>query len=89
MHALVVFTSVHDPAEASRGLQEEVIPTMRNAPGFVGAYLVALDDTHGLAIEVFETEGLAKAAAPSEGASPRGVTLDAVQFGEVIAIGTG
>jgi hypothetical protein len=84
MYAIVIHANIHDRAEAQRGLEQEVIPMMKGAPGFVGAYFVALDDTHGVSIEVFETEEQAKAGAPPQGATARGVTLDTIQFGEVI-----
>ena len=57
---------------------------MKGAPGFLGAYFVALDDTHGVSIEVFETEEEARAAAPPEGAEAPGVTIASLQFGGVI-----
>jgi hypothetical protein len=61
------------------------IPILKGAPGFVGAYFVAVDDTHGVSMQVFETEEQAKAAAPPEtGPGMGGVKLDTVQFGEVI-----
>jgi hypothetical protein len=85
MHAIVIHANIHDPAEAKRGLDADVIPMIKNAPGFVGAYFVALDDGQGVSIEVFETEEQAKAAAPPEGATAPGVTLDTLQFGEVIS----
>jgi hypothetical protein len=84
MHAIVIHADITDRAEATRGLTEEVIPMMQGAPGFVGAYFVALDDTHGVSIEVFETEEQARAAAPPEGAEAPGVRLARLQFGEVI-----
>ena len=84
MHAIVIHANIHDPAEAKRGLEEDVVPMIKNAPGFVGAYFVALDDGQGVSIEVFETEEQAKAAAPPMGATAPGVTLDTLQFGEVI-----
>jgi hypothetical protein len=87
MHAIVVHVNIHDPDEARRGLNEDVIPMMKSAPGFVGAYFVALDDGQGVSIEVFETEEQAKAAAPPADATARGVTLDTIQFGEVIGAG--
>ena len=37
MHAIVTHANIHDPAEAKRGLDEDVIPLMKDAPGFVGA----------------------------------------------------
>jgi hypothetical protein len=53
-------------------------------PGFVGAYFVAVDDTHGISIEVYETEEQARVGAPPVGAEAPGVTVDAIQFGGVI-----
>ena len=84
MHAIVIHANVSNLAEAKRGLDEEVIPMMKGAPGFLGAYFVAVDDAHGVSIEVFETEEQARAAAPPEGAEAPGVTLDTLQFGSVI-----
>jgi hypothetical protein len=85
MHATVVHVNIHDQAEAKRALDQEFIPMLRGAPGFVGAYFVAVDDTHGVSIQVFETEEQAKAAAPPEtGPGMGGVKLDTVQFGDVI-----
>jgi hypothetical protein len=85
MHAIVVHANIHDQAEAKRALDQEFIPMLRGAPGFVGAYFVAVDDTHGVSIQVFETEEQAKAAAPPEtGPGMGGVKLDTVQFGDVI-----
>ena len=84
MHAIVIHANVNNLTEAKRGLEEEVLPMMKGAPGFVGAYFVAVDDTHGISIEVFETEEQARAAAPPVGAEAPGVTLGTLQFGEVI-----
>ena len=84
MHAIVIHASISDLAEAKRGLDQDVIPMMKGAPGFLGAYFVAVDDSHGVSIEVFETEEQARAAAPPEGAEAPGVTLGTLQFGEVI-----
>ena len=84
MHAIVIHANISDLAEAKRGLDEEVIPMMKGAPGFLGAYFVAVEDTHGVSIEVFETEEQARAFAPPEGAEAPGVTVGAIQFGAVI-----
>jgi len=84
MHAIVIHADISDLAEAKRGLDEEVIPMMKGTPGFLGAYFVAVDDTHGVSIEVFQTEEQARAAAPPEGAEAPGVTLGTMQFGAVI-----
>jgi hypothetical protein len=85
MHATVVHVNIHDQAEAKRALDQEFIPMLKGAPGFVGAYFVAVDDTHGVSLQVFETEEQAKAAAPpATGPGMGGVTLDTIQFGDVI-----
>ena len=85
MHAIVVHASISDLTEAKRGLDENVIPSMKGAPGFVAAYFVALDDSHGVSIEVFESEEQARAAGPRPDAEAPGVKLESIQFGRVIA----
>lgn len=84
MHVIVIHSNVTDPVEAKRGLDEEVMPFIKATPGFLGAYFVAVDDTHVVSIEVFETEEQARAVAPPEGAGASGVTLDTIQVGAVI-----
>ena len=85
MHATVVHVNIHDQVEAKRSLDQEFLPMLRTAPGFVGAYFVAVDDTHGVSIQVFESEEQAKAAAPPEtGPGMGGIELDTLQFGDVI-----
>ena len=84
MHARVIHANIADLAEAKRGLNEEVLPRIKGAPGFLGAYFVAVDDSHGVSIEVFETEEQARATAPPEGAEAPGVTVRTIQFGAVI-----
>jgi hypothetical protein len=84
MHAVVIHADIHDLAEAKRGIEEDVIPMIKSARGFMGAYFIAVDDSHGLSIQVFETEEQARAAAPPEGAAGPGVAMGKCQFGEVI-----
>jgi hypothetical protein len=86
MHANVVQANIHDLDEAKRGL-EELLPTLRSAAGFVAAYFVALDNSHGVSLVIFETEEQARNAAPPAGTEAPGVTLDTIRFGEVIATG--
>ncbi len=83
MHARVIHANIADLAETERGLKE-VIPRIKGAPGFLGAYFVAVDHSHGVSIEVFETEEQARAFAPPEGAEAPGVTVGTIQFGAVI-----
>jgi hypothetical protein len=84
MHANVVQVDIEDVGDATKGVIETVIPNLKQAPGFVGAYFVALDGGHGMSIAVFETEEQAKAAAPAEGAMSPGVTLTKSEIGRVV-----
>ncbi len=60
MHASVIHVEISDLSEAKQGLDEVVLPMMRQAPGFVGATFVASDGSHGVSIGVFETEEQAR-----------------------------
>ncbi len=84
MYATVVHADIHDSDEAVRGLHETVIPQLKQAPGFVAAYFVRVDEGHGVSVAVFETEEQARAGAPSEGATAPGATLAKLQIGEVM-----
>jgi hypothetical protein len=84
MYAAVIHADIHDGAEAKKGLDEQVLPMLKQAAGFVGAYFVRLDDTHGISVQVFETEEQARGNAPPVGTTAPGVTLASQQFGEVI-----
>jgi hypothetical protein len=85
LHAVVIHADIHDRDEAKKGLDEQVLPMLTQAPGFVAAYFVRLDDAHGISVQVFETEDQARGSAPPEGATSPGVTLAKLQIGEVIA----
>ena len=86
MYAIVIHVSIQDQAAARNALEAMVIPMLKGAPGFVSATFVALDDSHGTSIQVFETEEQARAAAPpAEGPGMDGVTLGTIEFGTVIA----
>jgi hypothetical protein len=85
MYAIVIHANITDLTDAKQGLNDQVLPTMKRAPGFLGAYFVAVDDTHGISVEVFETEDQARAAAPPDGVEAPGVTMGSIQFGEVLA----
>jgi hypothetical protein len=81
MHAIVIHASTWP---RQRGLDEQVLPMIKGAAGFLGAYLEAVDTSNGFSIQVFETEEQTRAAAPPKGAEAPGVTLDTLQFDEVI-----
>jgi hypothetical protein len=85
MHAVVVDVEIHDPEQARKGLEEQVLPMIKNAPGFVAGYWIRLDDGHGTSIVVFETKEGALAGAPKQGGGSPGVTFTRVVDGEVLA----
>ncbi len=58
MHAVVVRVSINDQDEADRGLRENFIPRVSQAPGFVNGYWTRKDNT-GLAMMIFESEDAA------------------------------
>jgi hypothetical protein len=83
MHAHVVTVDITDSDAATKGL-EELVPTVKAAPGFVAGYWIRLDDTHGTSVAVFDTEDQARTAAPPVGGGMDGVTVTGVQIGEVL-----
>jgi quinol monooxygenase YgiN len=90
MHALVVKVTI-DPtrlAEAETMLKNQVVPMSRQRQGFTGGYwLRALDGTHGMSIELYESEAAAQAIADSAAQAPPNtpVTLDGFEIFEVLA----
>ena len=88
MHAVVIRATIGEPELAHKGLQEQVVPRVSNAPGLVAAYWTRSDDkTNGVAMIVFESEEAARAAADQLGSAPPPdtVTLDSVEVREVVA----
>jgi hypothetical protein len=83
MHAHVVTVDITDSDAAVKGLQE-VVATVKAAPGFVAGYWIQLDDAHGTSVAVFDTEEHASATAPPVGGGMDGVTITSVQIGEVL-----
>ncbi len=86
MHAVVVRVSINDFESARRGLQEQVVPAVSHAPGFVAGYWTRGEDGNGLSMVVFESEEAARAAAERlPGNLAEGVTLDGIEVREVVA----
>jgi hypothetical protein len=76
--------------EAQKTLQEEVIPRVKSAEGFVrGLWLRSSDGTKGRAVVVFDTEEHARAGAEMarQQAPPPGapVTFESAEVVEVVA----
>jgi hypothetical protein len=87
MYATVARAKIPGGANDARikNLREQIIPMVSGAPGFVAGYWLDAVDDLGLAIIVFEDEASAKAAAPPAGTDMgEGVTMDSVEFREVL-----
>ena len=87
MHAVVARSTIHDFEKATNFLREQAIPRIRQAPGFVSAQWVRLDETTGTSMLTFETEEAARAAAEQIRANPPGgdaITLNSIEVGEVV-----
>jgi hypothetical protein len=86
MHAVVVSVTINDEEAARSHLRENVVPTVKQAPGFVAGYWVGLEESDkGRATIVFESEDQARTAASQVDQNPgEGVTIDSVDVGEVV-----
>jgi hypothetical protein len=87
MHAVVVKVKISDKDAAEARLQDEVVPQVSGAPGFVAGHWVHLPGDEGVAVIAFESEAAANAtAAQIPRPEPGGpVTFDSVEVGEVVA----
>ena len=85
MHAVVVRVKLDDEAAAQKALQEEVVPQVSAAPGFVTGYWTRKGDT-GLSMIIFDSEEAATNASERIGSGvPDSVTLEGVEVREVAA----
>src|SRR5689334_19411700 len=87
MHAVIVSVTINDFEQAMPNLRDQVVPQVKQAPGFASGYWVALDGhERGRAVIAFESEDAARQAAPMiEQAADTGVTIESVEVGEVVA----
>lgn len=87
MHAVVVRVSISDVETAQKGLEEIVVPRVKQAPGFVAGYWTRSDDgSNGRSMIVFESEDAARTAAERIGSNvPEGVTFEGAEVREVVA----
>jgi hypothetical protein len=88
MHAVVVRVSISSPDIARKALEEQVVPQVSQAPGFVAGYWTwSEDQSNGLSMIVFESaEGARGAGDRIRGlAPPEGVTIDSAEVREVVA----
>jgi hypothetical protein len=86
MHAVLVNVTINDPQEAPTLLQNEVIPRVSSAPGFVAGYWMRPAENKGWSVILFESEKAARTASESIESPPTGeVTVESVQVQEVVA----
>ena len=87
MHAVVVRSTLHDFEKARKFLKDEGAPRIAQAPGFVSAQWVRLDESTGTSMLTFDSEETARAAAEMLRANPPGgdaITINTVEIGEVV-----
>ena len=86
MHAVLVRVQISDYESARKGLNADVIPMVKEAPGFQSGVWLAPADGQGISIVVFDTEANAQQAAEmvrSGGPQPDTVELLSVEVREV------
>jgi heme-degrading monooxygenase HmoA len=83
MHAVVNHVTINDEAAATAALESEVIPRIKQMPGFVGAYFVRLDGGKGVSVVAWASEEAARTAAEQVQPPGPAVTFDSVEVGEV------
>ena len=86
MHAVVVRVTIEDFETARKDLQEQVVPTVSKAPGFVAGYWTRSEDgSNGIGMILFDSEESARTASGMIGDQATvGVTLDGVEIREVV-----
>ena len=86
MHAMVFHVKIHDQEEAKRILDEQIVPGVSGAPGFVAGYWVETAEGAGTSVIVFESEEAANRAATS-GPRPQSdaLTVESLTIGAVVA----
>ena len=89
MHAVVARVTIQDFDVARQGLRDEVVPRVKQAPGFVAGYWTRSEDGgSGLAMILFESEDAARAVAARIESdpvpNPEAVSLDGVEVREVV-----
>ena len=87
MHAVVARSTIHDVEQGRKFLREEGIPRLSQAPGFVSAQWVRLDEENGTSMLTFESEEAAQAVAEQLRTNPppsNAVTINSIEVGEVV-----
>jgi len=86
MHAVVIDVTFKDDVSAAQAELGQLVPQVSAAPGFVAGYWIALSQSKGTSVVVFESEEAAQALVQmTEGGPAMSVTTDRVEVGEVLA----
>jgi hypothetical protein len=87
MHAVVIQVTIHDFERGRQMLEERIVPTVKQAPGFVSGYWTRSEDDRGLSMIVVESEENARGLADMIRSAPpdEGVTLESIDVREVVA----
>lgn len=90
MHGVLVTANIAAGQfeSARKGLREQVLPRVKEAPGLVkGFWTRNADGTQGVSLVVFDTQEHAEGAAKMVRTSPppAGVTLSSIEVREVVA----
>jgi hypothetical protein len=84
VYAVVVRVTINDEEGADRALREQVVPQVKQAPGFVAGYWTRKDNT-GLSMAIFESEDAAQHVSERVGTMvPEAVTLEGVEVRDVV-----
>ena len=86
MHAVIVSVTINDGEAAAEYLRGQVVPRIKQAPGFVTGYWVRTEDGHkGGGTMIFESADAAHAVAAQIHQDQGGATtLGSVDVGEVV-----
>jgi hypothetical protein len=79
--------TVHDVEQGRTFLREQVIPSLKQAPGFVSGAWVKLGENEGTSIIIFDSEEAARAGAEQLRQNPppsSAVALNSIEIGEVV-----
>ncbi len=85
MHAVVVKATLHDREAAQAMLDEQVVPRVSQAPGFVAGYWTWKDNT-GVSMVIFTSEEAASGMSGQvRSMVDASVTIEDVEVREVVA----
>ncbi len=85
MWSTIVDVEIEETGKTEPQLRDQVIPMIKQSPGFVAGYWMNLEDYNGTSFVVFDTEEDARASAPAEGPGLMPVvTITSVRFAQLV-----